>query len=73
MSVVACLEAAVRVSAGRTESVFCAAAGGVSAALTTPLDVAKTRIMLAERHSQLASGGLVTALRIIRRERGLSG
>ncbi|XP_043213342.1 S-adenosylmethionine mitochondrial carrier protein-like [Amphibalanus amphitrite] len=48
-------------------------AGGVSAAITTPLDVAKTRIMLADRHSQLASGGLVAALRIIRQENGLAG
>ncbi|KAF0299109.1 S-adenosylmethionine mitochondrial carrier protein [Amphibalanus amphitrite] len=48
-------------------------AGGVSAAVTTPLDVAKTRIMLADRHSQLASGGLVAALRIIRQENGFAG
>ena len=48
-------------------------AGGLSAALTTPLDVAKTRIMLADRHSQLASGGIVTALRTIHRQNGVSG
>lgn len=32
---------------------ICAAPGGVSAFLTTPLDVAKTRIMLAEVSKQV--------------------
>lgn len=48
-------------------------AGGLSAAITTPLDVAKTRIMLAERNSPLAAGGVLSALRTIRGETGVSG
>ena len=37
-------------------------AGGISAAATTPLDVAKTRIMLAERHDSTARGKIIPVL-----------
>lgn len=50
-----------------------AIAGGVAAALTTPLDVVKTRVMLAERSTALSHGSYATAFRIIVRERGLRG
>ncbi|XP_037089917.1 S-adenosylmethionine mitochondrial carrier protein-like isoform X2 [Pollicipes pollicipes] len=48
-------------------------AGGLSAAITNPLDVAKTRIMLADRHTEMAHGGILTALRCIRRQDGIRG
>lgn len=48
-------------------------AGGVAAFITTPLDVAKTRIMLADTGDSLASGKIFTALGEIRSERGISG
>lgn len=47
-----------------------ALAGGISAAITTPLDVAKTRIMLAEVSSKKS---IPTIFRSIYRERGISG
>lgn len=50
-----------------------AVAGGVSAAVTTPLDVAKTRIMLAEASSPLASGRLPLALQHVLRTHGVKG
>ena len=37
-------------------------AGGISAAATTPLDVAKTRIMLAEKHETTAQGKIIPVL-----------
>lgn len=56
------------------EASLCGAiAGGVSAALTTPLDVAKTRIMLAERNSTLAQGNVATALKQVWMEKGFKG
>lgn len=57
------------------QSSMCGAvAGGVSATLTTPLDVAKTRIMLAARASHLAQNpSTIMALGMVWRENGLAG
>ena len=56
------------------QSAACGAgAGAVAAALTTPMDVAKTRIMLADRHSRLGAGNLIHALRLIWAENGVAG
>lgn len=49
-----------------------ALAGGIAAALTTPLDVIKTRIMLSEESLQKQPSALALA-RIIYREKGLPG
>ncbi|KAF2981108.1 hypothetical protein EK904_010410 [Melospiza melodia maxima] len=46
---------------------------GFAAAVTTPLDVAKTRIMLAKAGSSNAKGNVVAALGGIWRTEGLSG
>lgn len=56
------------------QSAICAGvAGGVSAGVTTPLDVAKTRIMLAGVGTPLASSNLLYALKAVNAERGISG
>jgi len=47
--------------------------GGFSAALTTPLDVAKTRIMLADSKSQESRGKILPVLRLVVSEKGLTG
>ena len=44
--------------------------GGISAGLTTPLDVAKTRIMLAEAGSVEAKGFVSATLRAVYRQKG---
>lgn len=44
--------------------------GGISAALTTPLDVAKTRIMLAESANQHS---ILSVLRGVHAEKGVKG
>ena len=57
------------------ESAICGAiAGSFSAAITTPLDVAKTRIMLAEKSSQLAQKeSALFAMKTVVAERGIKG
>ncbi|XP_046547621.1 S-adenosylmethionine mitochondrial carrier protein-like [Haliotis rubra] len=56
------------------QSAVCgAAAGGLSAGVTTPLDVAKTRIMLAKANTDVARGGIGHALRVVHAERGVNG
>ena len=57
------------------QSSYCGAlSGGFSAAITTPLDVAKTRVMLAEASSELAQRqSLILALQMVYKERGLGG
>ena len=50
-----------------------AVAGGISAGLTTPLDVAKTRIMLAEQGSDTRKLGIRRVLSAVYRERGFKG
>ncbi len=47
--------------------------GGFSAFVTTPLDVAKTRVILAEKNSKMASGNVFYALRTIYHEKQLRG
>lgn len=48
-------------------------AGAAAAAVTTPFDVAKTRIMLAEPGSNLANGSFMYALRVVYTEGGMPG
>ena len=56
------------------EASLCGAlAGGFSAAVTTPLDVAKTRIMLAQAGSQEAEAGMLGVIKIVSQEAGLRG
>lgn len=54
-------------------SICGAVAGGTSAAITTPLDVVKTRIMLAESGSEIASGSIRNTMAQIFREQGVKG
>ncbi|TPP57898.1 Solute carrier family 25 member 26 [Fasciola gigantica] len=56
------------------QSALCGSLAGCTAGtITTPLDVAKTRIMLAEPGTSLASGHLGDALRLVFHERGVHG
>ncbi|GFT01822.1 s-adenosylmethionine mitochondrial carrier protein [Nephila pilipes] len=54
-------------------SVCGAIAGGIAAGITTPLDVAKTRIMLAKKGTMAASGNIVPVIKDIWLEKGISG
>jgi len=57
-----------------SQSALCGAvSGGISAGITTPLDVAKTRIMLAKKGSELASGSILTALKHVHAQNGVKG
>lgn len=47
--------------------------GGISAGLTTPIDVAKTRIMIAEKRDIEAKGNLLTVLKDIYAKNGVKG
>jgi len=56
------------------QSSLCGAvSGGVSAAITTPLDVAKTRIMLATAESEEANKGMIKVMKGVFAERGVGG
>ncbi|ELU02536.1 hypothetical protein CAPTEDRAFT_109350, partial [Capitella teleta] len=56
------------------QSAVCGAlSGGLAAGITTPLDVAKTRIMLAERNSVMASANIIDAMRIVYSEKQVKG
>jgi solute carrier family 25 S-adenosylmethionine transporter 26 len=55
-------------------SAFCGAvAGCTAAAITNPLDVAKTRIILAQKDSTLSRGSILTALQLVYKEKGWRG
>ncbi|XP_050083664.1 S-adenosylmethionine mitochondrial carrier protein homolog [Anopheles aquasalis] len=56
-----------------TVAICGAVSGAIAAGLTTPLDVAKTRIMLADRMESGRMGGMASILRGIYRERGIHG
>ena len=47
--------------------------GGISAFITTPLDVAKTRIMLAEKNTVISAGNIIYVLKKVKAEKGISG
>jgi len=56
------------------EASLCGAvAGGFSAAVTTPLDVAKTRIMLATAGSADAKLNTISVMQVVVKEKGMSG
>ncbi|KAK3102350.1 hypothetical protein FSP39_010726, partial [Pinctada imbricata] len=56
------------------QSSICGAmAGAIGSGLTTPLDVAKTRIMLAETGSPLSKGSILYALKTIYAEKSFTG
>lgn len=48
-------------------------AGAIAAFITTPLDVAKSRIMLADKNEPLAQGKVLLALKEIYKEKGARG
>ncbi|ESO04005.1 hypothetical protein HELRODRAFT_79715, partial [Helobdella robusta] len=57
------------------QSAVCGAIAGcgIAAATTTPLDVAKTRIMLAKHTSDLSRGNVITAIQHVYRHKGING
>jgi len=59
--------------AAHVSSLCGAAAGGLAAAATTPLDVAKTRIMLAKAGSSEASLGMLGMIQLVAKEKGARG
>ncbi|KAM7537469.1 hypothetical protein Aperf_G00000059583 [Anoplocephala perfoliata] len=69
-----CVDDVCRCNLSKKQFAFCGAvAGAIGGSCTTPMDVAKTRIMLAEKGTPLASGNVLVALRTIYRESGVSG
>lgn len=56
------------------QATICGAlSGGIAAFITTPLDLAKTRIMLAQKGSIISSGNILTVLKLVYNEKGLIG
>lgn len=56
------------------QSMFCGAlAGGIAGSLTTPLDVAKTRIILSKKDSKEASGNIIYVITQIFKHEGVKG
>ncbi|XP_005093221.1 S-adenosylmethionine mitochondrial carrier protein-like [Aplysia californica] len=56
------------------QSSLCGAtSGAISAAITTPLDVVKTRVMLAEKGSSIAKGSISFVVQTIIKEKGFMG
>ncbi|CAG2183631.1 unnamed protein product [Oppiella nova] len=56
------------------QSTVCgAAAGGLAALLTTPLDLAKTRIMLAEKGKAFSFTDILVVLKVIYQRNGFTG
>ena len=53
--------------------VFLCITGGIAAAVTTPLDVAKTRIILANKTCPDASGNFASVLRNVYIAQGVKG
>lgn len=47
--------------------------GGISASITTPLDVVKTRIMLAKQNTNSSNLKMLYVLQDVYKERGLCG
>ncbi|XP_077865540.1 mitochondrial S-adenosylmethionine carrier protein-like [Saccoglossus kowalevskii] len=59
---------------GPFESAMCGAiSGAIVGCLTTPLDVAKTRIMLAEKGTFAATSNILLVKRMVWREKGIQG
>lgn len=58
----------------KSHAVICGAiAGGIAAFATNPLDVSKTRVMLADKSSQMSGGSVMYALRTVFQENGVKG
>lgn len=56
------------------QSSLCGAfSGGIAAGITTPLDVIKTRIMLAEKGSDIAKGNIIEVLQEVWKKHGIKG
>jgi len=56
------------------QSTICGAiAGGMAALITTPLDVAKTKIMLAKKGTITSTGNILTVLKLVFKEKGFRG
>ncbi|CAD5117302.1 DgyrCDS6089 [Dimorphilus gyrociliatus] len=56
------------------QSAICGAvAGSISSYLTTPIDVAKTRIMLADKNDSVSRGNVIYAIRSVYHQGGIKG
>jgi len=54
-------------------SICGAVSGGFAAAVTTPLDVAKTRVMLAPKGSLYTQSSVIQVIMIIKAQEGIAG